>query len=180
MLRTLWLIGTIFLASLTTAFAAPPSFYIAPFIEYQGISVSHIDFNGMTPRMSLGYGGAIQESQIYLAAEIFGSPRGVSLHNHKGNTPGLKPKYSLGASLLPGLYLDETILVYARLGIVSTRFDNLDLSRKGYQAGIGLETNISGCWDIRGEYVFTSYDSITGIGSPKGDEYALGVLYKFG
>lgn len=178
MFRKLSILGFIFLGGLTPTYAA--SFYIAPSIEYQGISTGDIDYMGMMARLALGFGGPINNTSVYLAGEFFGIPKGATLHNNRGDTAGLKPSYTVGMSVLPGICLDDTILAYARLSLVNTKFDNLNISRPGTQVGIGLQTYLSGSWDIRGEYDYTSYRSISGVGSPKADEYVLGLVYRFG
>jgi opacity protein-like surface antigen len=179
MLKRSLMLCLFFVLSLPTAFAA--SFYIAPTVMYQGISSKNIDFMGLTPRLSVGYGGNLYDSPVYLAGEIFGSPRGATLHNHRGTTVGLKPKYSLGVSFIPGICLDSVLLAYLRLGIIDTKFDNLDASRMGAQGGVGLQYNMTASWDIRADYTYTGYRSVKPyIGSPKSDEYALGLVYRFG
>lgn len=158
-----------------------PSFYVGPTVMYQGISSKNIDYMGITPRLSVGFGGVVNDSFVYLGAEIFGSPKGASIHNRKDGTPGLQPKYSVGASFIPGYYLDDVMLLYARLGVIDTKFDNLDASRWGAQAGIGIEASLTRSWSVRGDYTYTSYRTVKNyIGSPKASEYAIGLLYRFG
>lgn len=177
MLKKLSILCLACLGCVSTPYAA--SLYVAPSIEYQGMSTGNIDYMAMLVRMALGFGGSVNGT-FYLAGEVFGIPKGATIHDNTGDTPGLKPSYTIGISLLPGLCLDDTILAYVRLGMVSTKFDNLNVTKTGTQAGIGVATNLSPVWDVRGEYVFTNYRSISGIGSPKADEYILGLLYRFG
>lgn len=178
MLKKLSALCLVFLGSLTPTYAA--SVYIAPSIAYQGISTGDVDYMGMIAQLAVGFGGNVNGTPVYLAGEIFGSPKPATLHNNKGDTLGLKPSYTVGISFIPGLCLDDTILAYVRLGMVNTKFDTLNLSRTGAQVGIGVLTNIATHWDLRGEYDYTSYRSISGVGSPKADEYLLGLLYRFG
>jgi opacity protein-like surface antigen len=177
MLNKIMMASLLFISNVSMAVAA--SFYAGPMLIYDGITAGNVSYQGLSPKLALGYGGTLKESPLYIAAELNAIPRSITLHNHRSGTVGLKPAYSVGASLLPGLYLDDVILAYLRLGVLYTRFDNLSVTRAGAQAGVGLQTHLSGPWDVRAEYVYTRYGSITGIGSPKTDQFGLGLIYHF-
>lgn len=164
---------------LTTSTVWAADFYIAPNLEYEAISVDDADYGALVPRVAVGVGGGINNTLLYLGGELFGNFVGLTLHNNTGPTPGLKFKYNVGASIMPGYYLDDVLLGYLRLGPIITHFQELDTTRTGWQIGVGLQANLSPCLDMRGEYVYTGYPSLTGVGSPRGDEYMLGLVYKF-
>ncbi|TAK77854.1 MAG: hypothetical protein EPO11_02050 [Gammaproteobacteria bacterium] len=175
MLKKILIIGLIFFGTVSRALAG---FYMGPLVAYESIkshSVSYLDIN---PRLSLGYGDVIRDS-AYLAGEIFLGPKSFTVKNGANDDGSLTTSYSYGFSLLPGFCLDEVILAYARLGIIATHFDNsnVDLTRRGYQAGAGLQGDLSASWSIRGEYTHTSYVEVDGLGKPRADQYAVGLVY---
>lgn len=178
MLRRTIAASTLFIATTSLSFAY--NFYIAPSLVYQGISAGNVDYMGMSLRPAVGIGGPFRNSEYYIGGELFGNTKPMTFHNHRSGTAGLKPSYSVGASFLPGYQIDDEFIGYVRLGVIYTNFDNLDMTRRGWQIGAGLQGRLIGCWDVRGEYNYTKYRSITGIGTPKASEWLLGVVYKFG
>lgn len=118
----------------------------------------------------------------------------------------VRQRWSWGASVLPGLMVLDHTMVYARLGVVQTRFENvasLSIAAEGlsastsannnktiwgWQGGVGFQTAISPCVDLRGEYVYTGYRSYNlgrdRFGSakvtPSNDQFNVGLVYKFG
>jgi opacity protein-like surface antigen len=118
----------------------------------------------------------------------------------------IRQRWSWGVSVLPGLMVLDHTMAYVRLGVVQTRFTNtatfsgidegvnrsFSASKNenvwGWQAGVGLQTAISPCVDLRGEYVYTGYRSYSlgrdEFGSarvtPSNDQFNVGLVYKFG
>ncbi len=93
----------------------------------------------------------------------------------------LKARTSYGIALLPGLKVNDSTLLYVRLGYLRTNFrasfsetevdfftGGLDTEsassnkwRNGFQYGIGMETAVAEDISIRGEYTHTSFSSKT-------------------
>jgi opacity protein-like surface antigen len=100
----------------------------------------------------------------------------------------LKNKYGYGLSFIPGLMLSDHTMIYARAGVVRTRFEDSVSGYKnrktltGGQVGLGLQTSLTQNVDLRGEYDFTTYGSQTIDGTkikPRTDTFTLGLIYKF-
>ncbi len=133
---------------------------------------------------SLFGGYALLSNDLYLAAELFAQD-GLSIQNYRndlnanGNPIGLKTTWGFGLSILPGYILTDTLLSYLRIGAIKTHFQDVAQTATGGQAGIGIEGTVSDHWDLRAEYTYTFYQSLSGLGSPRADAFHLGVLYKF-
>jgi opacity protein-like surface antigen len=72
---------------------------------------------------------------------------------------------------------------YARFGVIRSRFMPKGASNNtitGGQFGLGLQTSLMQNWDIRGEYTYSAYSSLTGVaGNPRTDQATLSLVYKF-
>lgn len=128
-----------------------------------------------------GYGGVVSDS-FYLAGELNGT-LGAGELNNGGK---LKTTYSYGASILPGVMLSDHTLAFARAGIVRSRFSSLNTNQTGGQFGLGLQTGLTQNVDLRGEYDFTAYRSVSqkinGVNfstSPRQDAFNVSLIYKF-
>lgn len=184
MFKRLLAASIIFASSLSSAYAEWTDnywgcVYIAPSLAYESINANpSTRYEGVNPILALGYGGLVRRTYpIYAAIEIFGAPKSITIHNHKFNNPGLKTGYNIGGSIIPGYYLDDNLLLYVRIGALSTHFSNLDVTRTGFQAGIGLQVKLTSLWDLRAEYDNTSYSAIDGLSSPKSGTFLIGVMY---
>jgi len=163
--------------------AATSQLAFADAAPYLGISVGILDntantanYRGLNTTVSAGYGGILAQN-FYLAGEIMLTPGQKSLDDN-----GLKSGAGYGISVLPGVMVSDRTLVFARLGFVRTRFNPTGLPEKtvrGDQIGLGMQTELTPNWDLRTEYSYTSYASLTGISSPKSDLFSVGVTYKF-
>jgi opacity protein-like surface antigen len=154
------------------------NFYIGPSLFLGKVSASHSSYTNIHPRLSLGYGEMFDN--YYAGVELFATPFSIDLSNNVNNgNISTKTTRSLGIAFIPGVMLNNTILGYARLGVVSTTFTAPDTMRPGVQVGLGLQSSLNDLWSIRGEYLFTSYRSMSGLGSPKSNEIGVGVIYKF-
>lgn len=85
----------------------------------------------------------------------------------------VKARGSYGVALLPGLKLNDSTLLYVRLGYLRANFKssgdagiaglgyNFSSSkwRNGFQYGVGLETYVAESVSLRGEFDHTNYDS---------------------
>jgi len=128
---------------------------------------------------------------FYLAAEInantSNAKSSASYTNSLGDSASVtsKARGSYGIALLPGIKLNDSSLLYVRLGYLRTNFkssasftnvDPLDSTvtslngssnewRNGFDYGVGIETAIAEDVSIRGEYTHTSFNSKTISGS---------------
>jgi len=154
------------------------SFYLGPGVAYEDIRGGGADYNGIGPRIIAGYGGIFRDS-MYLAGEVFGEPRSITLQNTQSSTGvNLKARYSYGASLVPGYDIDGTLMAYGRLGISYVRFDKMNATRNGCQLGLGLEYRLNEVWSARGEYDYIAYSSVADV-SPRDNQILVSVLYHF-
>lgn len=154
------------------------SVYIGPSLFVQKTSGSNSSYTGMYPHLSLGYSERI--SDYYFAGEVFGAFGNVTISN-RTNRGAISSKiaHEYGASFIPGIFIREAAIAYLRLGVVNAKFAGPSATRMGAQAGVGLQTDLSPNWDLRGEYVYSAFKSVAGLGSPKTNELGVGVIYKF-
>ena len=151
--------------------------YIGPTLFVRDTMATHSSVRELAARMSLGYGDFVAPS-FYLAGEIFGMPGSMLLRSNTSSGIGVRNTYSYGISLLPGTAITDSVMGYLRMGLIETRFTSASTTRAGGQIGLGLQTGLTSNWDMRMEYIYSMYGSITNIGSPKGDWIGLGLTYK--
>lgn len=165
--------------------AAPcpiPTFLAGPYV---GVSVGSRTnyagtpavFRGIDGTIALGYATMVDPSW-YFAGEIYGTGTG-NIRNAPNDDPtDLKSNWGWGASVIPGYLITDTVLAYLRLGGNSTHLNNQSTTKSGWHVGLGGQTNLNRNWDIRAEYVVTSYGRINGahMGS---DVANLGLNYRF-
>lgn len=159
--------------------AQAASLYFAPSLVYDSYETNSVRYESIAIRPALGIGGRLYGSYFYLGGEIFWNPQPWTIHNKKDGTPGLRTKYSYGASLQPGYYLDDMLLGYLRLGGMYTNFSSLNTTKPGWLVGVGLQAHLGDCWYVRGEYDYARFNTISGFGRPATGEYLLGLVYKF-
>lgn len=121
-----------------------------------------------------GYGAVINQS-AYLGFELMGLPGSAQMSN-KNN---MRTSYGYGASVLPGVMLSDQTLAYLRGGVVRTEFSNVNNMATGAEMGVGMQTFLTQNFDLRGEYDYTAYRTVSGIHAPSADSYDLGLVYKF-
>lgn len=173
--RKSWLFIMLLLVN-QTVLATP---YVGASLLYESIRKASVRYIGLTPRLFFGYAETLR-NQLQLAGELFASPvKPYTISSAPQNTAGLKPAYSFGASLLPQYVLDDYVTIFVRLGVISMRFNDYDVTRGGYQIGAGIETPFCNQWSMRGEYNYYSYHQIANLGSPNEDQYALSMIYHF-
>lgn len=153
--------------------------YVAPTLLLQDTIAPNSTVRDMSLRVSLGYDDFIQPS-FYLGGEIFGTPGSIQLKNNTSSGTSARNSYSYGASILPGTPITDTVLGFLRIGVIETRFTSASATRAGGQLGLGLDTALNCNWNLRMEYTYTMYGSVTGIGAPKSDWVGLGLTYKLG
>ena len=176
MLKKLLATTVIFASSLSTALAG--SLYIGPGLEWQNVSMHSNHYQGLSPKLSLGYGEWVNES-FFMAGEFSGAPWSIDMNNEPKNGKSLKLKYSYAASVIPGFPLDEMLMIYGRVGYQYSRFQQLDLGKGGVLLGLGLGVNLTPCWDLRAEYNYIKYGSIGNVGKPSAYEIYVGGVYRF-
>lgn len=155
------------------------NFYLAPMLTYEDVSSGDLTYRGIAPRLAAGYSTAFNGT-YYLAPEFYISPKSITLHSSNDDIGSIKPTNTYGLSIIPGIFLDHELLAYLRLGVVSSRFSDLNATKRGVQAGAGLETCLKGPWSIRAEYDYTVYQSIGGVGNPRTGQFGVGTIYRFG
>lgn len=165
-------------ALMTPTLALAGSFYMGPLVQYSSMSKNGASYQAVRPNLSVGYGEQLNNS-FYLAGEVFAGPRSFAVKNSPSSTVSLRTTYNYGASILPGYLIDNVVMVYARLSVMKTRFDNLGVIKRAYSYGGGLEGCLTPNWSLRGEYNYATYDSIGGVGRIKDGQYAIGLKYTF-
>src|SRR5690242_11825857 len=71
-------------------------------------------FDGVNPKAAIGYSATSDE--WYFAAELFGVVKGWKVLNvDTVNNISLRPRYSIGVSVLPGYQFDLNFMGYLRL-----------------------------------------------------------------
>lgn len=126
----------------------------------------------------IGYGTSYSQS-FFFAGEILAGSRLIVLSNNSSPGQSISTKYTYGASILPGAVISDHALGYLRLGMASTRFASQNGTVFGGQIGIGFQTMLSDCWDMRAEYDYTRYETVNSNSShANSDEFKLGFVYK--
>ena len=131
-------------------------------------------FRGMPFSVFAGYAG-LNDQGLYLAGEL----NGTVGTGEFSNANGLKTTYGYGVSLVPGLMLNQHTLAFARAGVVRARFSSVGSTATGGQFGLGLQTSLTQNLDVRGEYDFTAFQSVSTVGAPRQDAFNVGLVYKF-
>ncbi|EKD69946.1 MAG: hypothetical protein ACD_46C00691G0002 [uncultured bacterium] len=132
-------------------------------------------YRGMPFNLFAGYGGVINQN-IYLAGELTGT---VGTGELTARNSGAKSTYGYGFSVIPGVMLSDRTLAFARAGVVRTRFTDVSSTATGGQVGLGLQTSLTQSLDVRGEYDFTAYRSVSSVSAPRSDAATVGLVYKF-
>lgn len=172
MLKKLILSGIIFAAS-SSSYAG--AFYVGPGLQYEAISTQFTSYQAISPRLTFGYGTPLND--VYCLAGEFFAVAGT-VHNHPTSS-GLKNTPNAGFSLLPGFLFGQHSFGYGRLGLITADFSAQNTHAWGAQAGLGIETAMTPHWDIRGEYVYTAYENVSEMGSPKSSAFVMGLMYQF-
>lgn len=192
MFKQLLVVSAVLVTSTTVAFAAqsykgemaPCPTYVYASGPYLGLSAgvrnnytsSPFVYKGLEGTVSGGWGIMLNPSW-YLAGEIFAGTS-TNLKNYTHDGVGVKSSWSYGIDIIPGFMITDYVLTYLRAGISNTRFTNQSTNKSGWHVGLGGQTNITGNWDLRGEYIYTQYSNVSGIGKPQADQFNLGIVYK--
>ena len=154
---------------------------------------------GYTAGVFGGYG--FQFGNFYLGGD-FEAELGKTNGDHErvggGQSFSVERQWSYGASLRAGYVVNNTALLYGRVGIVDTRFQvdfargNNSLSSQYTEAGLryggGMEIPTSDNFIVRLDYTHTSYPEFSQVTPPnqdvqryrpKDDLFRIGVLHQF-
>lgn len=194
MIKKIFIASAICVISSTTVNAGP----------YVGLSVSNnigswqikdmygvnnkVGARGSMATFFAGFGN-VYRAPMYVGGEVFANTTSSqSATKHINNITGkIKQTYSYGVSVMPGVMLGQSAMVYGRLGYVKTRFQvrtNVSTNNTvlGTQFGLGLQGTMSDGLDLRGEYTYTGYRSLTAfnkIFNPSNSQFTVGLVYKF-
>lgn len=130
-------------------------------------------YRGVPLKVFVGYGGLLSQS-FFLAGELTGTIGSMEINDANG----IKTTYGYTISAIPGVMLNDNTLAFARLGYIRTRFSSLDSWANGATLGLGMQTAVTQNIDIRGEYSYSTYNSVGGQSSPRSDEFDVGFVYK--
>ncbi|VVC74827.1 hypothetical protein AQUSIP_00990 [Aquicella siphonis] len=141
-------------------------------------------FRGVPLSVFAGYGGIVYQN-FYLAGEL----TGILATGELSNQGAVRTSYGYGASVVPGFVLCDHTITFARLGIVRTHFSQVRVptastttNQTGGQFGLGIQTALTQNVDLRGEYDFIAYKSISSGGysaHPRSDVATASLVYKF-
>lgn len=144
-------------------------------------------YNGIQGDMLLGYSFINPYGLLGLEAfagnsakvKDYLSPDGISIRS----------SWSGGISAILGMMIADNLIAYIRGGWVRTHFraNNPDdacqcndgANRSGWQVGLGGQSNIIDSFDIRGEYIYSQYQKISYIGTPRSHQFNIGFIYRF-
>jgi len=160
-----------------------PSYTIAQG-TYLGLSVGSLANNTSKPAFYQGLAGTVTlgyaytpMTSYYLAGEAFVGDS-IQLQNKSNNGSSVRSSWNLGLSVLPGYMISEAALGYFRLGYIRTNFSSPSNSANGAQLGLGLQLALSKSWDVRSEYIYSFYNSVSTLGNPRSNLFNLGFIYK--
>jgi len=141
-------------------------------------------YRGVPFSVFVGFGGLVYQN-FFLAGELTGTVGTAEISNQGA----VKTSYGYGASIVPGFELCDHTITFARLGIVRTHFprvrvptDSTTADLTGGQFGVGIQTALTQNVDLRGEYDFIDYGSVSSGGysaKPRSDVATASLIYKF-
>lgn len=199
MLKKIFITATALLATTSIAFAHAKNYkdykdqaplqcptYEFTAAPYLGLSIgsrtnfapSGASYHGFEGTLSAGY-AAMLNPDWYLAGEVFVGDSANIDNFRDASGDGVRTSWNYGLSLIPGYMITNHVLGYVRVGAQRARFSTEGTSKTGWHTGVGLQTNLYSNWDLRGEYVFSKYASISGLGKPRSNQFNLGLVYKF-
>jgi opacity protein-like surface antigen len=141
-------------------------------------------FRGVPFNVLIGFGGVVYQN-FFIAAELTGTLFTAELSNQGA----VKTNYGVGLSIMPGIELCDSTILFGRLGVVRTHFSQVRVpttsttaNLTGGQFGAGIQTALTQNIDIRGEYSFMDYGSLSADGysaKPRSDIALASLIYKF-
>jgi opacity protein-like surface antigen len=167
MLKKLFIASALLAVSTQLAFATSGAPYVGASVGQKTNTATYVNFRGVPVDIFVGYGAIIGEG-LYIGGEVLANVTTAEVTDN---------------GFLPGLLISDHTMAYLRLGILRQHFSPSGLKANTVSAGqlgIGLQTNLMQNWDLRGEYDYDAYGSLSGIaGNPRGDEFDMALLYKF-
>ncbi len=145
----------------------------------------------------LGGYGALFRERFYLGGEGFFNINAIRTSNKVidtvGTTVKMRSSYSYGLGAMPGVKITPDTLLYGRIGVVRTQFElsqtpifsatsKTTNTATGGQLGVGMALSLGKDLDLRGEYVYSQYQSFTACGnkiSPYTYQLVASFAYKF-
>jgi len=119
--------------------------------------------NGASANIFAGKGNYIdKDEKIYVGGELGAGYTYQSGHNNA---------FGLSASIMPGLMITNSTMLYGRLGVATSYIHKKSMAF-GPQYGVGLQTNVAKNWDVRTEY--TSF-----VAANHSSQIGAGLVYKF-
>lgn len=147
----------IFLSSSSIVFAESTHSYVGGGVGISGFS-QYSGVYGANAKVFAGKGKLLGEKErFYLGGEV-------------GANVGFRPKsVGVSASIIPGVMLTKSTMLYSRVGLASDYYRKNSLNL-GTEVGVGLQTSVTKHWDVRAEYASFS---------TKSNEAGVGLVYKF-
>lgn len=123
--------------------------------------------NGINGNAFAGIGTKLGPNQkVYLGGEVSAIV---------GSNP---KKYGLAVSLIPGLMVTSKTMAYARIGAETYRYRYSSATYTATQLGLGLQTQLTNDWSVRGEYVHTASNVFQNFESSRDNRVNVGLVYK--
>lgn len=171
-------------------------------------AVNKVDLSAQGVLGSIFGGYGISRGMYYLAGELNGDLSSAEfktsniefVHNVVSQTT-FKIDQSWGVSILPGILLPETTLLYVRVGYAGGNFKintsdtslaNANTMLNGFRAGVGIEKRIYRNFGIIFDYSHIDYshyniftrDPVSGVTkrttvSPDANQFEFGIDYRF-
>ena len=138
----------------------------------QHTAKSRLGANGPNANLTLGFGGKFDNLYLGLAADGSLDWAESKYSTVTGLDRKIKLPYSIGAYLVPGVFLSHKNLLYLKLGGVNSElkthyspeqaFNANSFSKHiwGFRGGLGLRYYFNKYFSINGEYVFTYYPDV--------------------
>lgn len=208
MFKKIVIASAILAATSSLAFAADAAPYVGASLGWNnnnynlknsaGTTSTNFNANGATGGIFAGVGAKVNQS-IYLGGEAFVNGGSMTSSNKStdafGTTDKINKTYSYGLDFVPGLMVTDTTKVYAKAGVVRSRFKltqtagvgsglttgSASTTVTGGRLGLGVQTEVNKSFDVRGDFVHTAYNSFTTYGNkvkPSDNELTLGLVYK--
>lgn len=166
-------LSTFFLSTLAVA----GNMYLGPTLFVVDNQASNSSFRGVYPRLMFGYSDVFED--LYIAAEAFVVGSTFTLDDNTPNSHySTKTTQSYGLAIIPGFSINNTTMGFFRLGVITSKFSGPSVYGSGVQWGAGIETVLTPYWDVRAEYNYTTYRTVSNLGAVKSDQVGLGLVYK--
>lgn len=190
------LFATSAFADIAPYFGISAASYTGPWrVKNQDASSTNFFSNGASGGIFAGFSGVL-EPHMYLAAELFLNGSSTQTRTKPVDSYGSKARirttYMTGASFIPGYFITPNFVIFARGGVIATKFEYTKTAadgskqvnhstQPGGQVGIGLQYAFTEHVKVRGEYNYIAYQFFNAFNnqvSPQSNQFSLGVLYQ--